>query len=68
MLPVALGFLTGGDVVAGSINSMTAGFTGLAELVTKAFTTITSSDILAACFAAGLLGIGFRVIRQAKRF
>ena len=67
MLPVAAGFLLT-TPTAGSIESISSGFTGLATLVTNAFNTITSADILAACFAAGLLGIGFRVIRQAKRF
>lgn len=55
-------------MVSGNMAEMADGFAGLATLVTNAFDTITGSTILAACFAAGLLGIGFRVIRQAKRF
>lgn len=67
MMPLSAGLLLTGNTT-GTIESMASGFTGLATLVTNAFNTITSADILAACFAAGLLGIGFRVIRQAKRF
>ena len=50
------------------IANLTEGFTNLASVVTSALGTIAGNDILMVVFAAGILGVGFRVIHQAKNF
>lgn len=60
--------LMAGVALTGELSELSTGFSGLSTLVSNAFSTITGTTVLAACFCAGLLGVGFRVIRQAKRF
>lgn len=46
---------------------MTAALTQISSLATSALGIITENEVLMVFFCAGLLGVGFRVIRQAKR-
>lgn len=51
-----------------TIEQLTAGITNLGGVVESAFGVITAAPVLTAIFAAGVLGIGFRIIHQAKNF
>ena len=46
---------------------MTAALTNVGTVVTQAIGIVTGNDILMTLFAGGLLGIGFRAIRWAKK-
>lgn len=46
---------------------MTEALTQVGSLVTTAMGTITGNDVLMVLFCGGLLGVGFRIISQAKR-
>lgn len=46
---------------------MTTALTTIGTLVTTALGYITGNDVLMVMFCGGLLGVGFKVIRQAKR-
>lgn len=46
---------------------MAAALTQISSLATTALGIITENDVLMIFFCAGLLGVGFKVIRQAKR-
>lgn len=45
---------------------MATALTEISSLVTTAFSIITGNDILMVLFCGGLLGVGFRIIAQAK--
>lgn len=47
--------------------SLSTALTSVGTIVTQAIGIITGNDILMVMFAGGLLGIGFRAIRQARR-
>ena len=46
---------------------MTEAFTIIGDLVTKGLGIITGNKILMTIFCGGLMGIGFKIISQAKR-
>ena len=46
---------------------MTAALTQISSLVTTGLGIITGNDVLMVLFCGTLLGVGFRVISQAKR-
>lgn len=46
---------------------MTTALTTISTLVTTALGIITGNDVLMVLFCGALLGVGFRVISQAKR-
>lgn len=46
---------------------MSTALTTISTLVTTSLGIITGNDILMVLFCGGLLGVGFKVIRQAKR-
>lgn len=46
---------------------MTTALTNVGTVVTQAIGIITNNEILMTLFCGGLLGIGFRAIRQAKK-
>ncbi len=46
---------------------MTSALADIATLVNKAITIITANSILMVLFCGGLMGVGFRIISQAKR-
>lgn len=46
---------------------MSAALTNVGTVVTQAIGIVTGNDILMTLFAGGLLGIGFRAIRWAKK-
>lgn len=48
--------------------ALTTALTNVGTVVTQAMGIITSNDILMLVFCGSLLGIGFRVIHQAKNF
>ncbi|MBD5105458.1 MAG: hypothetical protein HDT41_00465 [Lachnospiraceae bacterium] len=47
--------------------TMSDALTDIGSLVTTAIGIITANNILMVCFCGGLLGIGFTIVRQAKR-
>lgn len=47
--------------------TLTTALANIGTIVTQCMTTITSNDVLFLFFCGGLLGIGFKAIRQAKR-
>lgn len=47
--------------------TLTTALTNVGTVVTQALGIITGSDILMVLFAGGLLGVGFRAIKWAKR-
>lgn len=46
---------------------MEAALTTLGTLTTTALSTITGNEVLMVMFCGGLLGVGFKIIKQAKR-
>lgn len=46
--------------------ALTTALTSIQTLVTNAVTVISGNDLLMIMFCGGMLGIGFRIIRQAK--
>ena len=46
---------------------MTSALTSVGTIVTQAVGIITGNDILMVMFCGGLLGIGFKAIKWAKR-
>ena len=46
---------------------MTSALTQIQSLVTTAIDIITGNEVLMVLFCGGLLGVGFRVIKSAKR-
>lgn len=48
-------------------STITTALSTVSTLATNAIGIITGNDVLMVMFCGGLLGIGFRVIRQAKR-
>lgn len=46
---------------------MEAALTTIQTLVSSALSIITANTVLMVFFCGGLLGVGFRIIRQAKR-
>lgn len=46
---------------------MTEALTSLSELTTTALGIITGNPVLMCFFCGGLLGVGFTIIKQAKR-
>lgn len=46
---------------------MTEALVQVSELVTTAMGVITGNEVLMVLFCGGLLGIGFKIISQAKR-
>lgn len=48
-------------------NSLSTALTNVGTVVTSALGIITDNTILMVLFAGGLLGVGFRAIRGAKR-
>lgn len=46
---------------------MTEALTSLGELTTTALGIITGNAVLMCFFCGGLLGVGFKIISQAKR-
>ncbi len=57
----------GGVLAAEGANTMASALTDVGTLATKAIGIITDNPILFVMFCGGLLGIGFRVVSQAKR-
>lgn len=51
----------------GVATSMEAALTQIGNLVTTGMQIITGNEVLMVLFCAGLLTVGFRVIRSAKR-
>ena len=47
--------------------TMTSALTDVGTIVTQAVGIITNNDILMVMFCGGLLGIGFKAIKWAKR-
>lgn len=47
--------------------SITTALSSVQEIVTSALGIITGNPILMVMFCGGLLGVGFRAIKQAKR-
>lgn len=47
--------------------TMTSALTEVGTIVTQAVGIITTNDILMVMFCGGLLGIGFKAIKWAKR-
>jgi len=47
--------------------TLATALTNVGTVVTQAVGIITANEILMVMFAGGLLGVGFRAIRQAKR-
>lgn len=47
---------------------VTTALTRVGELVTQSMGIITANPLLLVVFCGGLLGIGFRVLHQAKNF
>lgn len=45
---------------------MTEALTQVTSLVTSAMSIITGNDVLMVLFCGGLLGVGFKIIAQAK--
>ena len=46
--------------------NMGEALTQVSSLVTTAVTTITGNEVLMVMFVGGLLGIGFKIVAQAK--
>lgn len=51
----------------GSASTISTALTEVGTIVTQAVNIITGNTVLFVIFCGGLLGIGFRVIKQAKR-
>lgn len=51
-----------------TMEQLSTGFTNLATVVGDAMGTISGNTVLMVVFAASILGVGFRVIHQAKNF
>lgn len=49
-------------------SDVTTALGNVGSLVTQAMGIITANDLLMVIFCGGLLGIGFRIIHQAKNF
>lgn len=47
--------------------TISGGFSDLTELLTKAYTVITTNAVLLVVLCGGLVGIGFRIFRKAKK-
>lgn len=47
--------------------SISEGFTNMATLLEKSYDVITGNAILVVVLVGGLIGIGFRVFRKAKK-
>lgn len=47
--------------------TLSTALTNVGTVVTQAVGIITSNEILMVLFAGGLLGVGFRAIRSAKK-
>lgn len=48
-------------------NTISSALTEVGTIVTQAVNIITGNSVLFVIFCGGLLGIGFRVIKQAKK-
>lgn len=55
------------SILAATDVTMTDALAEISKLVTTAIGLITGNMVLMVCFCGGLLGIGFTIIRQAKR-
>lgn len=56
----------GGILAAAEAPTLASALTDIGTLVTKSVSVITDNNILFIIFCGGLMGIGFRVISQAK--
>ena len=51
----------------GETTTLTSALSDVGTVVTQAVSIITGNTILMVMFAGGLLGVGFKAIKQAKR-
>lgn len=52
---------------AGATTTIASALTNIGTIVTKAVSIITDNAVLFVIFCGGLMGIGFKIVKQAKR-
>lgn len=57
----------GGILAAAEAPTLASALTDIGTLVTKAVGIITDNSVLFIIFCGGLMGIGFRIVKQAKK-
>lgn len=65
VIPILAESAVAGD--GGLIGNLSTNMGSVTSLVGSMFSLIGSTPVLAVMFTAGLCGIGFRIIRKAKR-
>lgn len=57
----------GGILAAAEAPTLASALSDIGTLVTKAVGIITENSVLFIIFCGGLMGIGFRIVKQAKK-